>query len=91
MNHHARPRVLLVDDEVDFITSLAQRLEIREVPTVTAASGEEALEVLDEQKVDVVVLDVRMPGMDGIETLQRIKENHPRVEVVMLTSRCLDG
>ena len=81
----ARPRVLLVDDEVDFISSLGQRLELRQLPTRTATSGPDALAILDQHPVDVVVLDVRMPGMDGIETLRRIKESYPKVEVVMLT------
>jgi len=85
MNRTGPPRVLLVDDETDFLESLGQRLKLRGLPTLTAVSGPEALEVLDRQPVDVVVLDVRMPGMDGIETLRRIKESHPRVEVVMLT------
>ncbi len=85
MNETDSPRVLLVDDETDFLESLGQRLRLRGVPALTAASGPEALAILGDQPVDVVVLDVRMPGMDGIETLRRIKEAHPRVEVVMLT------
>jgi signal transduction histidine kinase len=80
-----RPRVLLVDDEVDFLISLGKRLELRGLPTITASNGPDALAALDRDPVDVVVLDVRMPGMDGIETLRRIKEAHPMVEVVMLT------
>jgi len=85
MSEPTEPRVLLVDDELDFLDSLQQRLRLRGLPTFTAASGLEALETLRREDVDVVVLDVRMPGMDGIETLRRIKEGHPRVEVVMLT------
>ncbi|HSO23284.1 MAG TPA: ATP-binding protein [Chondromyces sp.] len=85
MNESIRPRVLLVDDEVDFLSSLAQRLELRGLPVLTAGSGLEALEILDREPLDVVVLDVRMPGMDGIETLRRIKDRHPQVQVVMLT------
>jgi len=81
----APPRVLLVDDEVDFLDNLHQRLELRGMPTQKASSGPEALATLENGDVDVVVLDVRMPGMDGIETLRRIKEDHPRIEVVMLT------
>ena len=79
------PRVLLVDDEVDFLDNLHQRLELRGMPALKASSGAEALATLENEDVDVVVLDVRMPGMDGIETLRRIKEDHPRIEVVMLT------
>ena len=75
----------MVDDEVDFLTSLGQRLELRGYPTLTAANGPDALAILDQEPADVVVLDVRMPEMDGIEVLRRIKEHHPRVEVVMLT------
>jgi two-component system, NtrC family, sensor kinase len=85
MNDTRPPRVLLVDDEVDFLTSLSQRLQLRGVPTLSASNGPDALEILDRKPVDVVVLDVRMPGMDGIEALRHIKERHPRVEVVMLT------
>jgi two-component system, NtrC family, sensor kinase len=85
MNEAATPRVLLVDDEIDFLSSLAQRLELRGLPVLTASSGAEALEILDREPRDVVVLDVRMPGMDGIETLRRIKDRHPQVQVVMLT------
>ncbi len=85
MSEAERPRVLLVDDEADFLASLGQRLNLRGLPTLMAASGSEALAILAREPVDVVVLDVRMPGMDGIETLRRIKERHPRVEVVMLT------
>ncbi len=80
-----RPRVLLVDDETDFLDSLCQRLELRGMPALKASSGPEALATLENEDVDVVVLDVRMPGMDGIQTLRRIKEAHPRIEVVMLT------
>jgi signal transduction histidine kinase len=79
------PKVLLVDDERDFLESLRQRLDLRGLPALAAASGPQALEILDDNSVDVVVLDVRMPEMDGIETLRRIKEKFPRIEVVMLT------
>jgi len=85
MTGSAIPRVLLVDDETDFLESLGQRLALRGLPVRTASSGPAALEIINEEPIDVVVLDVRMPGMDGIETLRRIKESHPRIEVVMLT------
>ena len=78
-------RLLLVDDENDFRQTVAKRLTKRGLDTKQAASGEECLEILKKDPVDVVVLDVKMPGMDGIETLHHIKKNHPKTEVIMLT------
>jgi DNA-binding NtrC family response regulator len=80
-----RTIVMLVDDEVPFVETLSKRLGKRDLEIVAAYSGQEALEKLEATKVDVVILDVKMPGMDGIETLGRIKEAHPLVEVIMLT------
>ena len=77
--------VLLVDDEAEFLETLVKRIKKRDVNVTGVESGEKALEFLDEQAVDVVVLDVRMPGMDGIETLRELKKRHPLVEVIMLT------
>ena len=78
--------VLLVDDEVPFVETMTKRLNKRDLQVSTAFSGEEALEKLaKESHVEVVILDVKMPGMDGIETLREIKRQHPLVEVVMLT------
>jgi DNA-binding NtrC family response regulator len=82
------PSVLVVDDEVQFVETLVKRLAKRGVKTGSAHSGQEALEVLagsGATRTDVVVLDVKMPGMDGLETLAAIKEKHPLVEVIMLT------
>lgn len=78
--------VLLVDDEVEFIETLAKRLTRRGVVVHTATSGQMALDFLAGTTVDVVVLDVKMPGMDGIEALEKIKALRPEVEVVMLTA-----
>jgi len=77
--------VLLVDDEVEFLETLEKRLRRRNMDVRVATSGEEALEVLSQSPPDVVVLDVKMPGMDGIETLREIKRRAPLIEVVMLT------
>ncbi|MGA7877935.1 MAG: response regulator [Desulfoferrobacter sp.] len=77
--------VLLVDDELEFLETLVKRLKKRNLAVQGVKSGEEALEWLAKESVDVVVLDVKMPGMDGIETLRRIKKSHPLVEVIMLT------
>ncbi|UCG06958.1 MAG: response regulator [Desulfobacterales bacterium] len=77
--------VLFVDDEVDFLDTLLKRMKKRRVNVSGVKSGEEALEWLSANSADVVVLDVRMPGMDGIETLKEIKKLSPLVEIIMLT------
>ena len=77
--------VLLVDDESEFLDTLVKRIKKRYVDAHGVASGEEALAFLKEQPVDVVVLDVRMPGMDGIQALREIKQQYPLIEVIMLT------
>lgn len=78
-------KILLVDDEVDFLSTLAKRLARRGVEVATAPGGAEALAYLEAHDVDVAVLDVRMPGMDGMETFRAIKTKHPSIEVIMLT------
>ncbi|MBN1102340.1 MAG: response regulator [Deltaproteobacteria bacterium] len=78
-------RVLVVDDEEEFVNTLVKRLNLRGAAASGAGSGQEALNFLDERPADVVVLDVKMPDMDGIETLRAIKGRHPLVEVIMLT------
>jgi DNA-binding NtrC family response regulator len=82
------PSVLLVDDEVAFVETLVKRLAKRDVRVDFAYSGQESLDKLaaaGPTKTDVVILDVKMPGMDGLETLARIKEEYPLIEVIMLT------
>lgn len=78
-------KVLLVDDEKAFIQILAERLEVRDFSVQTAFDGEEALSKIKEQDFDVVVLDVIMPGKNGIETLKEIKSLKPLLNVIMLT------
>ena len=78
-------RVLLVDDEKDFLEVLIRRLKKRQVNVDGVSSGEEALQYLRARPIDVVVLDVKMPGMDGITALQEIKKFNPLIEVIMLT------
>lgn len=78
-------RVMLVDDEKEFVDVLAERLEARDFELVKAYSGDEALAKLQQHDIDVTILDVLMPGKDGVETLQEIKLTKPLVEVIMLT------
>ena len=77
--------VMLVDDEVPFVETMTKRLSKRQLLILPAYSGRQALEKLEKNSVDVVILDVKMPGMDGIETLREIKKIYPLVEVIMLT------
>ena len=78
-------RVLLVDDEKDFLEVLIRRLSKRQVNVDGVSSGEEALQYLQVRPIDVAVLDVKMPGMDGITVLREIKKLNPLIEVIMLT------
>jgi DNA-binding NtrC family response regulator len=78
-------RVLLVDDEESFVESLAARLETRGLVVEKAYNGDDALDRLREDDYDVVVLDMMMPGKDGIDTLNDIKRIRPLVEVILLT------
>ena len=78
-------KVLLVDDEVDFLETLVKRLKKRDVDASAVHSGEDALLRCMVQPPDVVVLDVKMPGMGGLTTLQEIKKRDSLIEVIMLT------
>jgi DNA-binding NtrC family response regulator len=78
-------RVLFVDDEADFLETILKRMQKRGVAASGVDSGEESLTWLQQNPADIVVLDVRMKGMDGIQTLRAIKSAHPLIEVIMLT------
>jgi DNA-binding NtrC family response regulator len=78
-------RVLFVDDETDFLETIIKRMHKRRVAAFGVHSGEEAVAWLQQQTADIVVLDVRMPGMDGIQTLRAVKSADPLIEVIMLT------
>ena len=77
--------ILIVDDEKDFVEMLSLRLEKAGHRVRAAFDGEAGLAALDEAECDVVILDIRMPGEDGITILKQIRERHPIVEVIMLT------
>jgi len=78
-------RILLVDDEERFLKLLSERLEVRGLKVTYVTSGEEALARIEEQNFDVIVLDLAMPGIDGIETLKQLKAKDPDSEIIMLT------
>ena len=77
--------ILIVDDEKDFVEMLSLRLVDEGHKVRSAFTGEDGLEALDRGECDVVILDIRMPGMDGITALKAIKSRHPVVEVILLT------
>jgi len=78
-------RVLLVDDEEDYVKAMAERMDMRDLQCEVALSGEEALELLDTNPPDVMVLDLRMPRMQGMEVLEKVKRDHPHIQVIILT------
>ncbi|MEK6201674.1 MAG: response regulator [Desulfobulbaceae bacterium] len=78
-------KVLLVDDECEFVQTLSERLLLRDMGSAVAHDGESALALIAEDEPDVLVLDLKMPGLDGIEVLRRVKKTRPDVEVIMLT------
>ena len=82
-----KTRVLIVDDEKEFVDSLAERLVIRDYDVTTSLNGKDAVEKVKGYNFDVVILDVAMPEMDGIATLREIKQTKPLTEVIMLTGQ----
>jgi DNA-binding NtrC family response regulator len=81
----SQTKVLLVDDEVEFSSALAERLQLRNYEVKTASNALEALGLIHNYMPDVVLLDLKIPGMDGIETLRTIKKFDSTIEVIMLT------
>jgi DNA-binding NtrC family response regulator len=78
-------KMMLVDDEERFLATTQKLLQKKGYDVVTAGSGPDALDMLEKKNIHVVVLDVKMPGMDGIQTLREIKTRYPLTEVIMLT------
>jgi two-component system OmpR family response regulator len=78
-------RVLIVDDEPDFVETIVKRLRVKGLEVEGVLNGRDAIALLDKEEFDVCVLDVKMPGMDGIETLSEIKKKNSLMEVIMLT------
>lgn len=78
-------KVLLIDDEVEFLENLSERMSLRGMNVSTASSGTDAVDALESEGYDAIVLDLQMPGMDGIEVLKHIRENSPNMQVILLT------
>jgi len=89
-NFEVPSKVLLVDDEKEFVETLSERLQMRDFGTVIASNGEEALSMVKDDQPDVMVLDLRMPGIDGLEVLRELKKDHPEIEVIILTGHGSD-
>ena len=78
-------KILLVDDEKEFVETLSERMEMRNLESDIALNGEEALQMVEDEAPDVMVLDLKMPGIDGMEVLRKVRKAYPNVQVIMLT------
>ena len=83
-------KILLVDDEEKFVEALSERLQMRDMENETVYDGEEALSFVDDREPDVMVLDLKMPGIDGMEVLRRVKKKFPAIQVIILTGHGTD-
>lgn len=84
-NFEVPSRVLLVDDEREFVQTLSERLQLREMGSVVAYDGESALSLVNEDEPEVMIIDLKMPGIDGMEILKKVKQTRPEIEVIVLT------
>ncbi|MBW2513612.1 MAG: response regulator, partial [Deltaproteobacteria bacterium] len=90
--HHAKPTLLLIDDEDRFRQALARQLEVRGFMVLDVGNGEDAIKIVRHKNPEVVILDQKMPGMDGIQTLKEIKKIRPEVQVIMHTGHgCIES
>ena len=78
-------KVLLIDDEKDFIEALSERMESRGMNVSKTVSPKEGLDIVESETFDAIVLDLKMPEMDGLEVLKKIKEKHPDLQIILLT------
>jgi DNA-binding response OmpR family regulator len=83
-------KLLLVDDEQTFVKTLSERLQMRDLESETAYDGEEALSFVDDKEPDVMVLDLKMPGINGMEVLRRVTKKFPDIKVIILTGHGTD-
>jgi DNA-binding NtrC family response regulator len=80
-------KVLLIDDEVEFLENLSERMRVRGMDVSSAQTTDNAINAIEEAEYDAIVLDLQMPGMNGIEMLKVIKERHPDMQVILLTGQ----
>jgi DNA-binding NtrC family response regulator len=85
MSNENKIKLLMVDDEVKFLESISKRLALKNFDVTTAATGQEAIASAEKGFFDVAVLDFQMPGMDGVQVLNALKERHKYIEIIMLT------
>ena len=78
-------RVLFVDDEEEFVSTLSERLQLRDIATLVATDGDQALQIMETDRPPVVVLDVMMPGLGGLDVLKQIKRDYPNTQIILLT------
>ena len=84
-------KILLVDDEREFVTTLSERLVMRDMGSVVAYDGQSALDLVKSDEPEVMILDLRMPGIDGIEVLRRVRKSKPEIEIIILTGHGSDA
>jgi len=87
MDFNQPSKVVLVDDEKEFVETLSERLLMRDMGAAVVYNGEQALSLMEKEEPEVMVLDLKMPGINGIALLHRVKEEHPDVEVIVLTGQ----
>jgi len=78
-------KFLVVDDEQDVVDNVSELFTLRNYAVVTATSGKKALELVEKEKPNIIILDIRMPDINGIDVLKEVKKNHPKIRVIMLT------
>jgi CheY-like chemotaxis protein len=91
-HHFETPsKVLLVDDEREFVQTLSERLQIRDMGSAIAYDGESAMNIVSDDEPDVMIIDLKMPGINGVEVLKRVKKTRPEIEVIVLTGHGSDS
>ena len=85
VNHEVPLKVLLVDDEKEFVEALSERLQLRNMETSVVYDGQSALDLIQNNPPGVMIIDLKMPGIDGLEVLEKVKQTRPEIEVIVLT------